>query len=362
MNRRDFISSVGVAGSAYWLSGASTFAQSHPNATPPKIKIGQIGTGHAHASGKMETLRSLPETYEIVGVAEPDPKRRAVAEKSKTYEGIPWLTEEQLLNTKGLTAVVVETEVCDLLSTAQRAIAAGKHIHLDKPAGESLSQFKQLLAEAARQKLTVQMGYMLRYNPAFQLCQRAVKEGWLGEVFSIDAAMSKVLDTPTRKALMKYPGGAMFELGCHVIDATVRVLGRPHKVTAYNRSSSPLNDGFFDNQMAVLEYPKATAIIRSAVIEIDGGSRRQFAVCGDQGTVDIRPIEPAKLRLSLEQAHGEFKKGSQEVTLPKSRGRYDGDFIDLAQVIRGEKAFEFTHEHDLAVQETVLLASGRPLN
>ena len=44
------------------------------------------------------------------------------------------------------------------------------------------------------------------------------------------------------------------------------------------------------------------------------------------------------------------------------RGRYDGDFEDLAKVIRGEKALAFTPAHDLAVHETILRASGLPVD
>ena len=49
----------------------------------------------------------------------------AAAEKSQTYQGLPWLTEEQLLNADGLQAVAVETEVKDLIPTAARCVAAG---------------------------------------------------------------------------------------------------------------------------------------------------------------------------------------------------------------------------------------------
>ena len=42
-------------------------------------------------------------------------------------------------------------------------------------------------------------------------------------------------------------------------------------------------------------------------------------------------------------------------------GRYDGDFADLAKIIRGEKKPSFTPEHDLAVEETLLLACGLPI-
>ncbi len=59
------------------------------------------------------------------------------------------------------------------------------HLQLDKPGSESLAPFKQLLDEAGRRQLTVQLGYMYRNNPAVQFCFRAVREGWLGQVFEI---------------------------------------------------------------------------------------------------------------------------------------------------------------------------------
>jgi predicted dehydrogenase len=324
-----------------------------------KIRIGQIGTAHAHAAGKIETLRKSPD-FELVGVVENDPPRRAAAEKSATYADLKWMTEEELLNAPGLQAVAVETAVKDLVPTGARCIAAGKHIHLDKPGGESLPAFKALLDDATRRKLTVQMGYMFRYNPAFQLCFRLLHEGALGEVFSIDTAMSKLIGAKERNGLLPYRGGSMFELGCHVIDAVVTILGRPDKVTPHRRSVSALGDGWSDNDLAVMDYPRATATVRSAMVEVDGGARRNFVVCGTKGTLDIRPLEPAAARLALDTPHGEFKKGYQDVTFPKSSGRYDRDFADLAEVIRGEKAFEFTPEHDLAVEETLLLACGLP--
>jgi len=361
-SRREFLRFSNAAGLA--LAGGALPAgrcDADTSPAPAKIRIGQIGTAHAHAAGKMDTIRKSDD-FELVGVAEPDERRRAAVAGSRTYEGVRWMTEGELLGTPGLRAVAVETEVRSLVPTASRCIAAGMHVHLDKPAGESLSAFRRLLDDASARKLTVQMGYMLRYNPAIQLARRLVREGALGEVFSIDAAMSKLLGDAERRALSAYRGGAMFELGCHVIDSVVAILGRPQKVTPFNRSSSPANDGFADNQLAVLEYPRASVVVRSALVEVDGGARRQFAVCGTKGTIDIRPIEPGEARLTLDAARGEFKKGSQTLTFPKGRGRYDGDFADLAKVIRGEKAFEFTPEHDLAVHETVLLASGMALD
>jgi len=344
---------VALAGTGYHVAAG---------AESTRIKIGQIGTLHAHAAGKMQAMRKFPDLYEVVGVVESNTQQRQRVQGEATYQGLKWMSEEELLNTPGLRAVAVETEVRQLLSTAEKCVAAGMHIHLDKPAGESLSHFRQVLADATRQNRVVQMGYMFRYNPAFQLAFRAVREGWLGQVFEVHAVMSKKVDPATRRELLEYPGGSMFELGCHVIDAVVTVLGKPDKVTAFNRRTLPGQDALLDNCLAVLEYPAATATVRSAMVEYDGGARRQFVVCGDEGSVEIKPLEPPKLTLALESPRGDFPRGRRDVSLQPLGGRYDGDFLDLAQIIRGEKSCDYSPDHDLAVQEAVLQASGLELH
>ena len=105
--------------------------------------------------------------------------------------------------------------------------------------------------------------------------------------------MSKKANAFLRQELAKYPGGSMFELGCHLIDPLFHLLGIPSNVTAFNRQTE--KDGLLDNTFAVFEYPKATASIRSALVEVDGFRRRQFVVCGDKGTIRIMPLEPGKL-------------------------------------------------------------------
>lgn len=324
------------------------------SATPlSKIKIGQIGTRHAHASGQLAALRKSAD-FLVVGVVEPDAARRKRVQNRDEYAGLPWLTEEQLLNTPGLQAVAVETEVGGLLDAAQSVVDAGLHLHLDKPAGESLPRFKRILETASSRKRLVKMGYMFRYNPAFQLMIDAVRAGWLGEIFSLHAEISKKLDDDDRRALLPYRGGSMFELGCHLLDSVHRVLGKPQAVTPYVRKGA---DGFADNMLAVLDYSGATVSVRSAVIEVEGGIRRQFVVCGTKGTGEIRPLEPPAMKLTLDEPRGKFRKGAQDVTFGRAP-RYVADWIDFARAIRGESRWEFTPAHDLAVQETVLRASA----
>lgn len=323
-----------------------------------RIKIGQIGIGHNHASEKMNTLRKLSDDYEVVGVVEPDPEWRERRGNHAAYSGLPWMTEEQLFNTPGLQAVAVETDGFELVPTAARCIAAGLHIHLDKPGGETLAPFKELLAEAGRRKLAVQLGYMYRNNPAAQLCFRAVREGWLGQVFEIHAVMSRYDGADYRKWLSGFQAGSMYIFGCHLIDLLVAMMGKPDRITPYSRRTRPETDICVDNGFAVFEYPKTVATIRASVVEVEGYKRRQLTVCGDKGTIDIRPLEPPRLRLTLSEARGGFAAGTHDVELPPMTGRYDAQLTELAQVIRGDIENPFSLEHELLVQECLLQACG----
>ena len=201
------------------------------------------------------------------------------------------MTEEQLLNTKGLAAVAVETDVCDLVPTAARCIAAGMHLHLDKPGGETLAPFKKLLDEAGRQGLAVQLAYMYRNNPAVQFCLRRGSRRLAGQLFEVHAVMSRQQPLAYRQWLGQFRGGSMYIFGCHLIDLVVSMLGRPDRVTPYQRQTQP-DVRVYDNGLAVLEYPRTTATIRTASLEVEGYQRRQLVVCGDEGTIDIRPLEP----------------------------------------------------------------------
>ncbi|NUQ64011.1 MAG: Gfo/Idh/MocA family oxidoreductase [Pirellulales bacterium] len=356
--RRRFLKQItgsGIAaGASLWLGTGPGWAA----AAGEGIKVGQIGVGHAHAGGKMDALRKLSRHYEVVGVVEPREDLRRKWQDHPIYRGLTWMTEEQLLNTPGLKAVAVETQVCDLLPAAARCVAAGMHIHLDKPAGESLSQFRKVLEEASRRALTVQMGYMFRNNPAFQFCFQAVRDGWLGRISEVHGVMSKLSSPNERKPLLPHPGGTMFELGCHLIDALVRVMGKPDKVVSFARATHPEIDNLADSQLAVFEYPQAIATIRASVVEAEGGRRRQFVVVGDEGTVSILPLEPPRLTLALGKPNARFAQGFHEITLPAMPGRYDDQLIELARIIRGEMEHPYPPEHDLAVQEAVLLGSG----
>ncbi len=298
--------------------------------------------------------------YEVVGIVEPDAELRAEAKSHAAYRDLPWMSEEQLLNVPGLQVVLVETQVRDLLDTAARCIAAGLHVHLDKPAGQSWPQYQQILAQAARQKLVVQMGYMYRYNPAVVLLRDFLKKGWLGDVFEVHTVMSKVVAPDSRQRLAEYPGGMMFELGCHILDLVIGILGAPQQVAPFAQHVSPQQDQLRDNMLAVLTYPGAIATIKSSALEVEGFARRHLVVCGSEGTFHIQPLDNPSAQIALSQARATYTAHYQDVPFPKFT-RYVADAADMARIIRGEKEADFSYDHDLTVQRTLLMASQLPL-
>lgn len=330
-----------------------------------RIKIGQIGIGHNHAASKISALRALPEIFEVIGVVESNPVWRSRRGGMKQYENLPWLTEEELFNTPGLDAVIVETDIPELISAAWKCVDNNLHIHMDKPPCAELESFAALLLECRRKKLGIQLGYMYRYNPAVRFCLDAVSNGWLGEIFEVHAVMSRKCNDDYRKWLVNFKGGAMFIFAGHLIDIIITILGRPERTTPFLRST--LKDGLVDNGLAVLEYPSASASVRCSVVEIDGIKHRRLIVCGTGGSVEICPLEvpsdryaldPLHLRLTLADAKGKYAAGTHYINVGVMGGRYTEQLKDFARIIRQEITNPYTYDHEYLVHESLLHASG----
>lgn len=366
--RRTFLAASGLAAAA--MPGGLSSAQEGPtpasSAAPRRIRIGQIGTGNQHAS-KIGTLRRLTDLFEVVGVAEEDPARRAKALQSAVYKGLTWMTSDELLAVPGLQAVAVETEEHAPIPTALRCVRAGKHIHLDKPCGESLPQLRQLLDEAKARSLTVQVGYMYRNNPAVQFCLKAVKEGLIGNVFDLDAAMGRYDGAGYRELIKTYRGGIPYILACHLIDLVVSLMGEPETIRPYLRRTR--GDGVIDNGLAVFEFSRdRLATVRTSITEAQGFQHRRVKVMGDKGTLLLEPIESqggmsgGVLTLSLEEDRGGFKKGAQTVPMPPLKDRYEDQWREFAAVLNGAMANPYSYEHDYTVHKCHLEACGIPLD
>jgi predicted dehydrogenase len=198
---------------------------------------------------------------------------------------------------------------------------------------------------------------MWRHNPGLNAAIEAARRGWLGEVFLIRATINNTLDPRRRHEWEQFPGGVLFELGSHLVDALVRLMGRPERVTPFLKTHGSRTDSLADNNVTVFEYPSASAVITSSTLQFNAFAHRAFEIMGTKGTAVVRPMEPPELHLDLAEAAGPYARGRQTVPQPEYR-RYAGEFEELARCLRENRPLPVSLEQERDVQETLLRACG----
>jgi predicted dehydrogenase len=338
MKRRHF-----VAAAAGSVAGAAP-------RTP--IGIGFLGSTHSHAEAKLKIVRQSPD-WKLVGVSETHPQLRAML----AGDGIALLDRDRLLNHPDVRVIAVESSVRDHARDGMAVLGAGKHLHLEKAPAQTIHDFEDIVTVAARRKLLLQVGYMWRYHPGVEKILEAARQGWLGDVYLVKGVIGNQLAPERRPEWAEFAGGVMFDLGGHVIDPLIRLLGKPLKVTSFLRTDGAFQDKLRDNTAAVFEWPSALGIVQSTTLQPGSSRIRGIEVHGNNGSAILKPIEPPQLSLFLSRPAGPYVSGPQTVEL-RRYNRYVDDFFELAAAVRGERTLRVSHAEDLALQETLLRASG----
>lgn len=82
----------------------------------------------------------------------------------------------------GIDAVAIAAPAVDHARLARRALEAGKPVFVEKPLALELEDADELAALAARTGLTLMVGHLLQYHPAFVRLKELVAGGEIGEV------------------------------------------------------------------------------------------------------------------------------------------------------------------------------------
>jgi predicted dehydrogenase len=346
MNRRHFLRTT-AGGAALSPALDATLAAAAPK---PRLRIGFLGCTYSHGPDKIRLALGSPD-WELVGVCDATEAGRQTAGQL----GAKVISQAELLDRADV--VAVESDVRDHAAHGLLALQAGRHVHLEKPPAHRIEDLRAVVAAARAQNKLLQVGFMWRYHPGFQAIREAVRQGWLGDVYQVRGFVASNVPAARRREWAEFKGGAMFELGCHLVDATVRLLGRPVSVTPVLRRHGRFDDTLADNNVVVLEYERATAVLTNTALQAGGTPQRSFQVLGTNGTATLMPLEPPTLRLDLVKPAGPYTQGPQEVALP-AYSRYVGDFAELAAAVRGESPLAASLDEELLVGETVLQASG----
>lgn len=346
MDRRDFLMAPGVAMAAAGTTRAATGA----------IQAAVLGTQHGHVRGKLEAMIDSPD-YEVVCICEHDREVQERQAADPLFKGQTWVSESELLSDSSIDLVVVECKPWQAIPWGQKVIAAGKHLHLEKPAGDTYEPFRELVDEARSRDLLLQKGWVLRGQAGINAAAEAAQKGWLGEVHLVRATMNSDRDQPQRDLEARYPGGAMFELAGHMIDRVLEFTGRPDKVHTWLRHDTGVEDQLMDNTLAVLEFGGGLAVVSTSARMYGSGDHRSFEVIGTDGTFVIQPLSGhSRMEVALREAHGPYQKGWQTVDLGVQQ-RYIADFEELARALKTKTALKYSYDHELLVHETLLRAS-----
>lgn len=345
VDRRDFLR----------YAGATAMTSAALPGAIEVIRTGILGTQHSHLLGKLKAMKNSAD-YQVVSICEPDAEAAARAKQNPSFEGLRWVGEEEMLSDNSLNLIVVECRPWDALPFGRKVVAAGKHLHLEKPPGNQWAPFKEMVEEARRKNLRFQTGYMWRWHEGINAAIEAKERGWLGDVFMVRGTINSDRDQKQRDIEARYGGGSMYELGGHLIDRVVELLGRPRKVTSWLRHDTSISDKLADNTLVVLEYDRAIVTLSSSARMYGSGEHRSFEVIGSEGSFVVYP-ETAKMRVAMRKPQGPYKAGWQQIDLPP-QPRYIGDFQELARALKSDKPLKHSYEHELTLHETLLRASG----
>lgn len=299
-----------------------------------RIRLGFVGCGEVVQIIHLPTLRMLPELYEVSALCDVS---RSVVNGVGDLWSIPTRTLDyrDLLSRADVDAVVVTSPHAYHAEVTLAALEAGKHVLVEKPMCLTLREADAVIAAQRRTGLTVQVGYMRRYAPAFVEACRLVREmqpirmarvhDVIGQNGLVIRATSRVLrgsDIPAaaleqgksleaslvREALGDAPpelrSAYMMLLGLssHDISAMRELLGMPRGVLyAAQRSGGRWLTGAFDYGSFVAQFETGVNAVARFGAHLE--------VYGDDRTVRVNYETPyvrnLPVRLVVTEANGE---------------------------------------------------------
>jgi predicted dehydrogenase len=207
------------------------------------IGIGLVGygmIGRVHTLAYRELPLFYPQRLPALHLAAVCTSRSETAQAAAAEAGFAsWCTDISAL--VGREDVhVVDCSVPNHLhrSVLLAAIAAGKHIYCEKPLALDGAEARELVMAARKAGVCAGMTFNYRFVPAIMRARQLIHEGALGEVYTFRAEyLHSGYQDPQRPAGWKTRreqagGGALVDLGSHVIDLIRHLLGEFRAVRA----------------------------------------------------------------------------------------------------------------------------------
>jgi scyllo-inositol 2-dehydrogenase (NADP+) len=282
-------------------------------------------------------------------------------------------TFEEVLANPDIDVVVVNTPNEHHYPMTKAALLAGKHVVTEKPFTLSLDEGKELIALAQQNKKMLAVFHNKRLETDHLSVQKILNEGTLGRVVEIEWHYDRYRNVITHKAWKedKLPGsGTWFDLGVHMLDSMLTLLGRPNAVNADMRSLRRA-EGSTDYFNVCFHYDDMRVLLRSNTFVSEKGPT--VSVHGDRGSYlkfgqdvqeqqlmsSLRPYQTNWANHgddNLAILHTQHEAGSSRIEIASERGCYEAFYRNIADAINGKDSLRFPAQQALLAVEMLLAA------
>jgi UDP-N-acetylglucosamine 3-dehydrogenase len=237
-----------------------------------ELNIGLIGAGRM-GSYHVETWERVA-SGRLVAVAEPD---EAVARARIARRPIDWVADhERLLERPDIDAVCICVPSAQHARIALDAIAAGKHVFVEKPIATALEDGLRMAAAARLAGLKLMVGHVERFNPAVGKLADLIDDGRIGRVFRAHSTRVGPLPAQVQDT------GVALDLATHDLDLMQFVLGRDI-TSIYAEGSRCVHPSQEDMIACLLRFGEDGPLGLLDVNWLTPEKRREMTVIGEGG-------------------------------------------------------------------------------
>jgi predicted dehydrogenase len=255
------------------------------------IGFGLIGTGMI-ANFHAEAIRALGAGHNVrcAGVADLDEGRaRAFAGR----HGIPFHTHDlaALLARPDIQIVCVLTPSGAHLEPALQAIAAGRHVVIEKPLEITVARVDAILDAADRAGVMVAAIFQARFSTGARALKAAIDAGRFGRLVLCSAYVkwhrNREYYTGWKGTLDLDGGGAVMNQSIHAVDLLQWFAGMPTEVFAWTTRRVHAGIEAEDTACCALRFAHGALGVLEATTAAYPGWERRIEICGERGSAAI---------------------------------------------------------------------------
>lgn len=187
------------------------------------LGVGVIGLGrsgwHIHVAG----LLKMPEHYRVAAVSDPAPESRTEAEQQLDCQ--VFTDPQQVIGHPDVAIVVVASPSHTHVPLALEALAAGKHVVIEKPMAASVGEIDQLTEAAAVAGRVVTCFHNNRFEASLRTITKLINEGRIGDPLIIRRCVHRYSRRTDWQTLRRFGGGELANQTSHYLDQMLTLVG-----------------------------------------------------------------------------------------------------------------------------------------